>query len=345
MKFTKKQRTESENEIVGDGYYKIRMTAISASFFLGFVLMCAKFYAYKLTNSSAVLSDALESIINVVASAFALFSIWISAKPPDKEHPYGHGKIENFSAGFEGALIIIAAVGIFVTGFSHIIVQHTILHIQEGWFILIGASVVNLILGISLVKIGKKTGSFALIADGKHIMTDVYTSAGVVIGLLLVYLTGWFWLDGAVACMVGVNILVTGGALVRQSFSELMDTSDPDLLNQISSLLAAHRKRYWIDIHKLRAWRAGSFIHIDFHLVLPRDFSLEKADLEATELEEIIVAYFKGNASVLIHMDPCDQPECRVCSRYRCDLRADDQKVRVAWETERLTKPGSSGEK
>lgn len=316
-----------------------------ASFLVGVLLMAVKFYAYGLTHSSAILSDALESIINVVASAFAFGSILFAARPPDESHPYGHGKIEYFSAGFEGALIILAAIGIFKTGLSHIIRPQELPRLQMGLLLLLGTSLVNLVLGISLIRVGKRTHSLILVADGKHVLTDVFTSAGVLVGLFLVHQTGWYWLDGTIACLVGLHILVSGGKLVRQSFSALMHTSDPELLKEIAALLNKHRKETWIDIHQLRAWRSGRLLHIDFHLILPRDFALEESHRVGKEVEEIIKEHFGGAAGVLIHLDPCDDPNCPVCSRYLCGLRGEDLKKRILWTWETLISPGETGER
>jgi cation diffusion facilitator family transporter len=283
----------------------LRKTTIGISLFVSVVLMAVKFYTFYLTRSSAVLSDALESIINVVAAAFAVVSIWMAAQPPDSDHPYGHGKIEYFSAGFEGALIVIAAIGIFKTGISHLLMPKPLANLHAGVAILVAAATINLLLGIGLVRVGNKSKSLTLIADGKHVLTDVYTSIGVVAGLLFVQWTGWLWLDGAIACLVGVNILLTGIRLVRQSFSALMDASDPRLLDEISGLLERHRREAWIDIHQLRAWRSGNFVHIDLHLVLPRDFLLDSAHAQAKAVEQLLIDHFEGNAGVLVHMDPC----------------------------------------
>ena len=200
-------------------YLGARLPAILISFVVGLLLMGVKFYAYRLTGSSAILSDALESIINVVASGFAIASILIASKPPDADHPYGHGKVEYFSAGFEGALIILAAFGIFRTALPRILNPQPLPYLSEGLLILLAAGLVNLLLGVGLIRVARKTDSLVLMADGKHILTDVYTSGGVVIGLWLVSLTGYYWLDGAIACAVGLNILVTGGMLVRQSIA------------------------------------------------------------------------------------------------------------------------------
>ncbi len=320
---------------------KQRMRAIILSFVIGAFLMGLKFLTYRLTYSSAVLSDALESIINVAASGFAIVSVWLAAKPPDPEHPYGHGKIEYFSAGFEGALIIFAAAGIFWTGIKHLISPRALPHIEQGLAILCIASVANLLLGFYLLRVGKRTESVTLIADGKHIMTDVYTSAGVLIGLSLVYITGLLWLDGLVACLVGINILVTGSQLIRQSFSRLMDASDVRLLDQIARNLEKHRKPEWIDIHKLRAWRAGNLIHVDLHLVLPKDFPMEAAHHEARAVEELLADEFDGNASALVHMDPCNPRYCPICAQETCRWRSQDVDRTEQWNGEHLSRSRS----
>ncbi|MGD9006686.1 MAG: cation diffusion facilitator family transporter [Desulfobacteraceae bacterium] len=320
---------------------KQRMRAIILSFVISASLMGLKFLTYRLTHSSAVLSDALESIINVAASGFAIVSVWLAAKPPDPEHPYGHGKIEYFSAGFEGALIIFAAAGIFWTGIKHLIKPHALPNIEQGLAILCIASVANLLLGLYLLRVGRRTESVTLIADGKHIITDVYTSAGVLIGLALVYITGWLWIDGLVACLVGINILVTGSRLVRQSFSRLMDASDVRLLDRIARHLEKHRKPEWIDIHKLRAWRAGNLIHVDLHLVLPKDLPMDAAHHEARAIEELLADEFDGNASALVHMDPCDPRYCPICAQQTCQWRSQTVDRTVHWNGGHLARSRS----
>ena len=197
--------------------------AISASFVIGCLLMSIKFYAYWLTQSAAILSDALESIINVVASAFALGAVVLAARPPDSSHPYGHGKIEYFSVGFEGALIFLAAIGIFIKAADQLWHPRELPSLETGLWLLLAVNVVNLALGLGLIFVGKRTHSITLVADGRHILTDVYTTGGVLIGLFLVWLTDKIWLDGATAALVGANILYTGWKLVSHSFAGLMD--------------------------------------------------------------------------------------------------------------------------
>ncbi len=324
-----------ENQEAADAQ-RLRMRMILLAFLVSLMLMGLKFLTYSLTHSSAVLSDALESIINVAATAFAAISVWMAAKPPDPEHPYGHGKIEYFSAGFEGALIICAAAGIFYAGTRQLINPLPLPRLEEGVAILLGATVVNLLLGMSLLKVGRRTASITLKADGKHIITDVYTSGAVVAGLVLVHWTGWNRIDGAVACLVGINIIITGGRLVRQSFARLMDASDPVLLDQITACMQSHRRQEWIDIHKLRAWRAGHLIHIDLHLVLPMHHSIEQAHEEARYVEDLLLNFFEGRASALVHIDPCSEALCHICRRQSCRWRAHVMRPQPHWSRKHL---------
>ncbi len=298
-----------------------RLAAISTSFLVSLGLMAVKFYAYRLTHSSAILSDALESIINVIASAFALASIIIAAMPPDREHPYGHGKIEYFSAGFEGALILLAALGILHTAWVRLRHPRLLVHLDLGLLLLAAAGLVNLALGIFLIQRGKRTRSLALIADGKHVLTDVSTSLGVIVGLAGLRFTGWYWMDSVVAGLVALHILFSGIQLIREAYSRLMDASDPELLDQIATLINRHRKEVWIDVHRLRAWRSGNRVHIDFHLILPATMILEEVHRQVLELEGLLSRHLGESADVLIHVDPCSDPDCPLCAYQSCGIR------------------------
>ncbi|MFZ5447448.1 MAG: cation diffusion facilitator family transporter [Thermodesulfobacteriota bacterium] len=319
---------------------KKRLLAISASLAVGLGLMAIKFIAFWLTNSAAILSDALESIINVVAAGFALASILIAAKSPDPAHPYGHGKVEYFSAGFEGAFIIFAALGIFYEAWPRLFHPQAISKLEEGLLLILGAALINLVLGLVLMMVGRRTKSIVLIADGKHVLTDVYTTAGVLLGLVAVKVTGWTWLDGGVAVLVGLNILYTGSRLVHQASAGLMDTSDPELLEEICRVVAQHRRPMWIDIHQLRARRSGSHVFMDFHLILPRDLSLEASHVEVKLLEKILSDYFEGQADILIHADPCMEPECPICGHEPCEHRQEGTKLQFLWQRDTLTCEG-----
>uniref|UniRef100_A0A7V6A621 Cation transporter n=1 Tax=Desulfobacca acetoxidans TaxID=60893 RepID=A0A7V6A621_9BACT len=317
--------------------FRVRLIAVGLSLTVGALLMGVKFYAAYLTGSKAILSDALESIINVVASSFATGSILVAARHPDESHPYGHGKIEYFAAGFEGALIILAAAGIVYKAWPQLIHPSPLPDLEFGFLLVLLAALVNLVLGLGLVKAGKRTHSLTLVADGQHVLTDVYTSVAVLAGLALVWYSGWFWVDGAVAVLVAANILYIGAKLMRQSFQGLMDASDPELLDEIAQVLAQHRKNAWIDIHRLRARLAGSRVLLDFHLILPRNFTLDQVHREVKELEQIFNAHFGGQADILIHTDPCDDPECPVCGYDPCKLRQEDTVRQRLWQSQVIT--------
>ncbi len=314
-----------------------RIIAVCFSLLVGTALMGLKFYNYSLTGSTAILSDALESIINVVASGFALMSVILVSRPPDFCHPYGHGKIEYFSAGFEGALIVIAALGIVHQGYQQITTPHELPNLEAGLWLLMLTGLVNLVLGLGLLRLGRRSRSLTLIADGKHVLTDVCSTVGVLAGLLLVQQTGLYWLDGAIACLMAVIILVTGASLMRHSYAGLMDAADPELLNEISRLVNEQRRENWIDIHRLRAWRAGNRLFLDFHLILPRDLTLEDAHAEVMELRRILETRLGGVVEAMIHAEPCSEPECPICGFDPCRLRQRPFKQRKPWVLERLT--------
>jgi cation diffusion facilitator family transporter len=321
------------------------MTVMPVALGVALVLTGLKFYAYWITGSSALLSDSLESIINLVAAGFSLFSVVLSAKPPDATHPYGHGKIEFFAAGFEGALIVLAAMAMFTKGIEHVLSPHALPHLETGLMILIVTGLVNLALATILMRTGIRTKSLVVEAHGRHVFTDVWSSAAVVLGLVSVHVTGWYQLDGGVACAVGVNMLFMAVAVVRRAFGGLMDESDPDLLREIGLLLQQHRKGLWIDAHRLRAWKSGQRIHLDFHLILPRDLPLEQGHREVKELELIFGEHFGGQAEILIHLDPCEDPECPVCGNDPCALRTEEISQTGTWHWRELTRDTPRTEK
>ena len=307
------------------------VVAASASLVVGALLLGVKFYAYHRTGSSAILSDALESIVNVVAAAFALVSVIYAAAPPDANHPYGHGTIEYFAAGFAVSRIIVAGCGSIWESWDKLVSPAPLANLDQGLLLLVGASLVNLVLGLSLVRAGKRLGSLTLEADGRHVLTDVVTSGGVLVGLALVRVTNVTWLDPVVACLMAANILGTGYKLMRQSFAGLMQEADPRLLDEICVTLSARRKPAWIGIHRLRAWRSGNRVHIDFHLILPKDLSLEAAHAEVDEMEDILHAKYGRQADLLIHADPCHAAECGECSTEPCDSRAQAAATGCLW--------------
>ncbi|MFZ1289869.1 MAG: cation diffusion facilitator family transporter [Melioribacteraceae bacterium] len=282
---------------------KGKFFAIKLSFAFGFVMLLLKWYAYFLTNSSAILSDAAESIVHIIGVGFAVFSLWYSLQPADEKHTYGHEKITYFSAGFEGGLIILAAFYIIFISVNRLIYGIEISNIDQGTIFTITASIINLFLGLFLVRKGKKTDSLILIANGKHVLTDSWTSFGVVIGLLLTWFTGWLPFDPIVAIIAAINILFAGGALIRESVAGLMDEVDVKDVEIIKNILNENVNEKKLDFHKLRIRESGDTIWIDFHLLFPKSILLEDAHNYATEIENKIRASIKKQVNITSHLE------------------------------------------
>ncbi|WP_428560557.1 MAG: cation diffusion facilitator family transporter [Solidesulfovibrio sp. DCME] len=306
-------------------------------------LLAVKMAAWLATGSAAILSDALESIINVVAAAFAVVSVSVAATPPDERHPYGHGNIEYYAALIEGLLILLASVLIFWESWDKVFHPAPMPNLGAGLGLLLAAGGVNLWLGLKLLRQGKRSGSLTLEADGRHVLTDVYTSAGVLVGLALVWATGWLWLDGAIACLVGVNIAWAGVGLVRRSVSGFMIESDPVLLAGICAILRENRQPCWIDIHRLRAIKAGRRVHVDLHLILPRDMPLSEAHKQVDAMESLLLSRLGPEADVMIHADPCADARCPVCEADPCELRAGGTVASPVWTPATTGEPKKAG--
>jgi cation diffusion facilitator family transporter len=305
---------------------------------LGFFLMIIKYFAYVLTQSNAILSDALESIINVAAGAFALFSIYVSQRPKDNNHPYGHGKIEFISSGFEGGLIAIAGCYILYEASIAFFNPPEVKKLDLGIYLVGFSGLVNFLMGSYLVKHGKDQRSDAMVADGKHLLSDTYTSIGLVVGLILVHFTGLIWLDTVIAIIMGVVILVTGYKLMRKALSGLMDETDIEILEELLPVLSQNRKPEWIDIHNLRVVKYGSNFHVDAHVTLPWYWSLEKAHDELTAIDFLTTEKFHENIEMFIHADPCIPSSCQICELANCHERKFAFKEKIEWNTENMLK-------
>jgi cation diffusion facilitator family transporter len=316
--------------------------AAQLAFITSLILLVAKFGAYYLTDSKAVLSDAIESTINVVTAAFLMLSISVSSKPVDENHPYGHGKIESFSAGLEGGLIVLAALIILVEAIPAFFVSQPPKNLGPGIYILGGAGIINLIVGTYLLSAGKKYKSDALGADGRHLLTDFYTSAGVIIGLVLYSLTGYLWLDPLVACLVALNILIPGIKLFAKSFKNLMDEADPELLERIVQGLNTIKKPGWLYPHKLRALRSGRYHHVDLHISLPHYWTLTQVHEAEQEITEALLKAIGEEGDIMIHVDPCEPPYCPICEVDDCTERTADFISGPHWSVKEVISARSS---
>lgn len=300
--------------------------------------MLAKFTAYLITSSNSILTDAAESIVNILASLFAFYSIYVAAQPKDLNHPYGHGKVEFFSVFIEGTLIIIAGILISFKSVYNLFYPHQISELIIGTLIIGISGLINYALGYYLIDQSKKHNSLTLNADGKHLQTDAYTSAGLVIGLMLIHFTGLNYLDSILSISIGIFIIFSGYKLVRKSVSGLMDESDFDTSDEIIAILNTHRKDSWIDMHNLRTQRYGPDIHIDCHLTLPYYFDLNKVHEEVSEVDKLVNFKANSRTEFFIHADPCMPECCHYCRMLECSVRSEPKNMDIAWTIENVTK-------
>ncbi len=285
------------------------------------VLLLAKFVAYYLTRSVAILSDALESIVNVTAGFIGLYSLYVSAKPRDKDHPYGHGKAEFISAAVEGTLIFSAAVIIMYNAIRHLIYNVPVTRLDEGMVLVAITAIINFFMGVVAVRQGKKTGSLAVTASGKHLQADSLTTAGVLIGLLFLFLTGKPWIDSVIAIIFSVILLYTGYKIIRRSIAGIMDEADITLLNRMITLLTANRKHNWVDLHNLRVIKYGTVLHVDCHLTVPWYFNVNEAHIEIEDLGALIRKEFGESLELFVHSDGCLYSQCAICMKNDCPVR------------------------
>lgn len=314
----------------------LKKQAALISLLVGFFMLALKLTAYVVTNSTAILSDALESIVHVAATSMAFYSVVFSARPADESHPYGHGKVEFLSAGVEGALIVVAAVTILYEAVRSILFGRELAALDTGMLLTLAASVVNLVLGAFLIRRGRATNSLTLVADGKHVLTDSWTSFGVVAGLLLVWITGIRVLDPIVAIAVALNILVSGYQLMRVSVGGLMDESDRQTLARVVDIMNRHRTPEWINVHHLRVMRSGQMHHVDFHLTIPYYWNVQEAHAFQQRVEQQLADGLDSHASVLIHLDPCVPTCCRLCGIASCRVRSAPFETAPAWDVAAL---------
>lgn len=295
---------ESAGHSVSEKTMREQRFAISLSLLVGFIMLAGKTYAYRITGSAAILSDAAESVVHVFAVSFAAFSLWLSQRPADESHPYGHDKIGFFSAGIEGALIVLAAGYIIYAAVDKWLAGLSLHNLSTGTFYVAGAALVNGILGGYLIWKGKSTGSLILIANGRHVFTDVWTSAGVVGGLILTIVTGWLPFDPIVAILAATNIVWSGGHLIRQSVGGLMDEGDKELESSISKALDEETRSRGISYHQLRYRTTGSSVWVEFHLLFPSTISLKAAHNQASELEAALLKKLPLSLKIITHLEP-----------------------------------------
>jgi len=310
---------------------------------LAIILFAIKMIAWWWTKSVSVFTDALESTVNVATGLIGWYSLWLAAKPRDRNHPYGHGKAEFISSAIEGTLIAIAGILIIYEAVRHL--QHPQqLQKLDGGMLLIGiTAVINYMAGTFAIGKGKKTRSVALEASGKHLRSDTYSTMGIIAGLVLIRFTGWLWLDAVVAMVFAVIILVTGYKVLRKSLAGIMDEADLHLLEEMIVYINRNRPAQWIDMHNLRMIQYGNVLHLDGHLTLPWYYNVQEAHQEIDALDKLIKEQFGDTIELFVHVDGCMDFSCRICSLAICPVRQHSQERRLDWTIDNVLKNEKHG--
>ena len=288
---------------------------------ISLLILIGKFIAFFVTNSVGILTDAMESIVNVVAGLISFFSLRYAAKPKDKDHPFGHGKIELISASVEGLLIMIAGGLIIFEGIRRLFEPSTIGKLDIGIAVVAIAGILNYVMGWYSVRMGKRYDSIALVAGGKHLQSDTYSTIGLVIGLLLLYFTGLKWIDSALALIFGSIIVVTGILILRKTVANLIDKADEDVLKKMLEVTSNCKKPEWVDIHNMKVIKYGSNLFVDCDLTLPWFFNIDEGHRACEELRSILSAKNSDRVLVSIHSDPCKEEHCEHCLMEICVYR------------------------
>lgn len=301
------------------------------------LLLAVKFIAYYTTHSVAILTDALESIVNVAAGFIGLYSLYVAAKPRDDDHPYGHGKAEFLSAAVEGTLIGSAGAIILYKAIQNVINPVELHKIDYGIWLVAATAVINFVVGYFCLQTGKKNNSLALVASGKHLQTDTWSTIGIIAGLLLLYFTGYKWIDSAVAIVFGIYIMFTGYTIVRRSIAGIMDEADTKLLTKMVQVLDSNRRENWIDLHNLRVIKYGSVLHMDCHLTVPWYLNVHEAHREIDALAELVRKNFGESLELFVHSDGCLPFSCLICNKTNCTERKNNFEQRITWTLENIS--------
>lgn len=304
---------------------------------VAFFLFSVKIYAWYVTGSVAILTDALESIVNILSAVVGMYSLYLSSKPKDDNHPYGHGKAEFLSAAFEGFLIIVAGFIIIYDAIQNLRNPQPLTAINLGIVLIAGTALVNFFLGLWALNTGRRNNNLLLTASGKHLQTDTWSTVGIIAGLILIAVTGYRWLDSVVALLFAGLIIYTGLHILRKSFSGIMDEADENLLNELVDYLNSNKRVNWIDLHNLRIIKYGSVLHLDCHLTVPWYLNVNEAHDEVDALSRMIREKYGNSVELFVHTDGCLEFSCRICIKDDCPVRKHDFVKRVNWNVSNIS--------
>lgn len=316
--------------------YKSNLKVQKLAIYVGISLLIIKFTAYFLTHSNAILTDAFESIVNVFASFIGLFSLTISSAPKDRNHPYGHGKIEFISGLAEGLMLLLAALVVIATAIYGFFVPNELDKLDIGLALIVLSGIANYIIGEMAERQGEKTDSMTLKAGGKHLKADAFTTLGLIIGLVLIMITELVWIDNVVALAFGILILFSSWKILRKSVAGIMDEADFESLEELAQGLEKNRIPEWVDIHNLRLVKYGADPHIDCHLTIPFYRDLKFANKQIVKLNEIVNDTMGIDSEMFVHVDPCITEQCSICEVVDCEFRKKEFNKKVIWSLETI---------
>lgn len=301
------------------------------------ILFLIKLTAWYLTNSVAILTDALEYTINVISGIVGLYSLYISAQPRDQNHPYGHGKVEFISAAAEGTLMIVSSFLIIYEALNNLKHPHQISQLDYGIYLVALTAFINYGVGSYAVKKGTQNNSLALIATGKHMQSDTYATIGIIIGLVLIFFLKYTWIDSVVAFVFALIIIVSGYKILRSSIAGIMDEADDDLLDKVIALFQSSRRENWVDLHNLRIIKYGGTLHLDCHLTVPWYLNIHEAHLEIDELSKLVKENFGESIELFVHTDGCLDFSCAICTKHDCPVRQHEFVKRIDWTVQNVS--------
>ena len=303
------------------------------------LLFIIKITAWAFTHSVAILTDALEYTINVVAGFVGLYSLYLSAQPRDQNHPYGHGKAEFVSTAVEGILMIASCFVIIWEAVNNLWHPHTIHELDKGILLVAFTAVANYVMGCYAVNKGRLNNSVALQATGKHMQADTYGTLGILVGLAVLYFTGLVWVDSVLSLAFAALIFYSGYKILRSSLAGIMDEADKVLLDEVVAYLDKHRRNNWMDIHNLRIIKYGSILHLDCHVTIPWYFNINEGHEEVKLLEDMVKENFGEHVELFIHTDGCiPAVSCSICNKQECSVRLQPTKQIVPWTVENVSR-------
>ncbi len=303
---------------------------------LTIVVFLLKVVTYILTHSLSVLSDSLESVVNIVATIVGSYSLFVASKPKDKDHPYGHGKAEFISAAFQGTLIIGIGCLIIYKAIDSFIHPFSLQNLNNGIWLVVIIAIINLVTALVLNRIGKKNKSLAILASGKLFQIDFFTTAAIAIGFILLLVTGYQKIDTLIALFLGMYVIFDGYKIVRQSLAGIMDEADMVLLKEVITEINLSRNAKWIDLHNLRVIKYGSLLHIDCHLTVPWYYNVNEAHEAVDDFAVLIQNKFSDSVEFFVHTDPCMPFSCPICTIENCEQRIAPFEKKLNWNIENV---------